>query len=595
MNIIPEPPTIIAHLDQFLVGQKVAKTRLATAVYEHYYTLARDGTTAPKNNLLLVGPTGSGKTYLIEKTAETLGVHVHIVDAATLTPEGYTGEHFYDSLKQLLQQCGNNRERAETAIVFLDELDKLKSSETSQKENLGRMVQQQLLASLVASRVGDLSTENMLFIGAGAFVGLTDLVRARLGKPFLTENEALQLVTPSDFSQWGIIPELLGRFAIRLNIEKLGKPEFLKLVMSSKNQVLNRKKQLFAENGLELVITEDAMVAFAEKAYNENIGVRGLQAAVCEACDSVQSRFEELYKADTRRVEITADVITKKADPRFVKSSQELSSAKSEKVKGQLEQYCRRISLEGVKEGVSAKPPPQSSDPVNEFTFPLFPSVPTSALSEDERRALDKLMEPQAPPINLRDKAIMWLALAHKSIGSVFNWFRTPSLSSAFVFALLVFATVISLGYSDQIYSLTEFYELATARYTQSFWHLGALSVALCTFALKRFSIGVRATVSIVLSHLGLLIYCGLVAVGARHDVMELRHWTLSWLRLLDHLLCRDGYVSSWNFLGGAIWIFFVLVPPGTFAAERWTPTEIVRNLQRRWGRGPTEEEDTLS
>lgn len=595
MNIIPEPPTIIAHLDQFLVGQKVAKTRLATTVYEHYYTLARDGTTAPKNNLLLVGPTGSGKTYLIEKTAEKLGVHVHIINAATLTPEAYIGEHFSDTMKQLLKQCGNNKERAETAIVFLDEIDKIKSSETSQKESLGRMVQQQLLASIVASKVGDLTTENMLFIAAGAFVGLTDLVRARLGNPFLTENEALQLLTPSDFSQWGIIPELLGRFAIRLNIEKLGKPEFLKLVMSSQNPVINRKKQLFAENGLELVVTEEAMAAFAEKAYHDNIGVRGLQFAVCEACDSIQSRFEELRRTDTRRVEITADVITHKAEPRLVKSSKALSSAKSEEVKIQLERLCGRISLGEVKEDVSAKPPPKSSDLTNEFSFPLFPSVPSSALSEEERRALATLMEPKPPHVTLRDRVVMWLEHIKNFLGSVVNWVGTPSISSAFVFAVLAYGAVISLGYSDQAYSLGDFYELATARYTLSFWHLGALSAGLCTFALKRFSIGGRATASIVLSHFGLLIYCGLVAVGARHDILEFHHSKLSWLRLLDHLLCRDGYVSSWNVLGGAIWIFLVLVSPVIFAAERWTPTQIVRDIQRRWGRGPTEEEDTLS
>ncbi len=310
---IPAPHKIKASLDEYVVGQEYAKKVISVAVYNHYKRVATntmDEIEIEKSNMLMIGPTGSGKTYLVKTLARLLDVPLAIADATSLTEAGYIGDDIESVVSKLLAAAGNDVEKAERGIIFIDEIDKIaKKKNTNQRDVSGESVQQGMLKLLEGAEVevpvgansknamvplATVNTKNILFICGGAFPDLEDIIKERLNKQssigfkadlkdkYDEEENLLSKVTIEDIKKFGMIPEFIGRMPIVFTLEGLTKEMLVKILKEPKNAILKQYKKLLALDEVELVFNDEALESIAEKALEKKTGARALRAIIEE-------------------------------------------------------------------------------------------------------------------------------------------------------------------------------------------------------------------------------------------------------------------------------------------------------------------------
>lgn len=341
---IPSPHVIKAQLDDFIIGQERAKKVISVAVYNHYKRIGNQvdpEVEIEKSNMLMVGPTGSGKTYLVKTLAKLLNVPLAITDATSLTEAGYIGDDVESVISKLLQAAGNDVEKAERGIVFIDEIDKIaKKRNTNSRDVSGESVQQGLLKLLEGSNVEvpvgassknamvpltTVNTQNILFICGGAFPDLDKIIKARLNKQssmgfqadlkdkYDDEPNLLSKVNLDDMREYGMIPEFLGRLPIMFSLEGLTKDMLIQVLKEPKNAILKQYQKLLAMDEVDLQFAPDALEAIAEKAMEKKTGARALRA-ILE--DSMLDIMYEIPKDENiGRVVITRDYIEGKGGP----------------------------------------------------------------------------------------------------------------------------------------------------------------------------------------------------------------------------------------------------------------------------------------
>ena len=310
MDSLPKPDEIKAYLDEYVIGQETAKRYLAVAVYNHYKRLNQhrdDDIDIEKSNIIIVGPTGTGKTLLAKTIARMLKVPFAIVDATVLTEAGYVGEDIESLLTRLLAACDYNVAEAERGIVFIDEIDKIarKSDNPSITRDVsGEGVQQGLLKLLEGSVVNvppqggrkhpeqkmiAVDTKNILFICGGAFEGIERKIAQRLNTHVVgfgagnhvskaDRDKLLHFVAPQDLRSYGLIPEIIGRLPILTNLEPLDRDALLRILTEPKNAIVRQYKKLLEMDGVELVIEDDVLGFIVDKAIEFKLGARGLRS-----------------------------------------------------------------------------------------------------------------------------------------------------------------------------------------------------------------------------------------------------------------------------------------------------------------------------
>ena len=341
---IPAPHKIKAQLDEYVVGQEYAKKAMSVAVYNHYKRVATDTMDEieiEKSNMLMIGPTGCGKTYLVKTLAKLLDVPLAITDATSLTEAGYIGDDIESVVSKLLAAADNDVEKAEQGIIFIDEIDKIaKKKNTSQRDVSGESVQQGMLKLLEGAEVEvpvgatnknamvpmtTINTKNILFICGGAFPELEQIIKERLNKQasmgFIAdlkdkydhEKNILSKVEVEDIRNFGMIPEFIGRLPIIFSLQGLDEEMLVKILKEPKNAILKQYQKLLALDEVKLEFDDEALHTIAQKALKKNTGARGLRSIIEEFMLDI---MYEIPKDDNiGQVTITKEYIEGKASP----------------------------------------------------------------------------------------------------------------------------------------------------------------------------------------------------------------------------------------------------------------------------------------
>ncbi len=355
---LPKPKEIKDELDGYVIGQERAKKILAVAVYNHYKRLRNKNNKSKKNqielaksNILLIGPTGSGKTLLAETLARLLDVPFAIADATTLTEAGYVGEDVENIIQKILQKCDYDVEKAESAIVYIDEIDKIsrKSESTSITRDVSGEGVQQALLKLIEGTVASIApqggrkhpnqefvqvnTANMLFIVGGAFAGLDKVIQARsetggigFSAEVKTKDESKNVgqlfaeVEAEDLIKYGLIPEFVGRLPVVATLEELDEPALIQILTQPKNALIKQYKHLFEMEGAELEFSDDSLSAIAQKSMERKTGARGLRTIVENVL--LNTMYELPSADDIYKVTIDKDVILGHNEPTLIRKTE---------------------------------------------------------------------------------------------------------------------------------------------------------------------------------------------------------------------------------------------------------------------------------
>ena len=347
INKVPAPHKIKAMLDEYIIGQEKAKKIISVAVYNHYKRVATntmDEIEIEKSNILMLGPTGCGKTYLVKTLAKLLDVPLAITDATSLTEAGYIGDDIESVVSKLLAAADNDVERAEKGIIFIDEIDKLaKKKNTKQRDVSGESVQQGMLKLLEGSEVEvpvgassknamvpmtTIDTGNILFICGGAFPDLADIIKERLNKAssmgfvadlkdkYDHEENILSKVTVEDLRKFGMIPEFIGRLPVIYSLEALSEDMLIRILTEPKNAITKQYQKLLSFDEVKLEFEEGALRAIAKKAKEKELGARALRSIIEEFMLDI---MYEIPKDDNiGTVVITEDYVEKKGGPRII-------------------------------------------------------------------------------------------------------------------------------------------------------------------------------------------------------------------------------------------------------------------------------------
>mgnify|MGYP004626506847 CR=1 FL=1 len=344
IHSIPAPHKIKASLDEYVVGQEHAKKVMSVAVYNHYKRIMEntdDGVEIEKSNMLMIGPTGSGKTYLVKTLAKLLDVPLAITDATSLTEAGYIGDDIESVVSKLLAAADNDVERAEHGIIFIDEIDKIaKKKNTNQRDVSGESVQQGMLKLLEGAEIEvpvgassknamvpmtTVDTKDILFICGGAFPDLEEIIKERLNKEATIGFQAdlkdkydkvdnlLEQVTVEDVRNFGMIPEFLGRLPILFSLEALTEDMLVRILREPKNAIVRQYEKLLAMDEVKLVFDEEALYTIAKRAREKKVGARALRAIIEEFMLDIM--YEVPKDENIGMVTITKDYIEKKGGP----------------------------------------------------------------------------------------------------------------------------------------------------------------------------------------------------------------------------------------------------------------------------------------